>query len=134
MGVQSEDKCDCGRKLTGESARARDISRSGVIKVRNEVTLLGGDLARIGELGRFDVCQHHRAQRMIVDEAGDPERCDLLMVLTTSERHLHHPIGVRDEIVATIHDVRFDSFHQSKLILEMWERRRMKLKHEQNHT
>ena len=37
-----------------------------------------------------------------------------MMVLTTSERHLHHPIGVRDEIVATIHDVRFDSSHQSK--------------------
>ena len=25
------------------------------------------------------------------------------MVLTTSERHLHHPIGIRDEIVAMIH-------------------------------
>ena len=55
-----EDRCDCGRNLAGESARARDISRSGVTKVRNEVTLLGGDLAWIGELDTVDVRQHHR--------------------------------------------------------------------------
>ena len=113
MGVQSEDKCDCVRELTGDSARACDISRSGVIKVRIEVTLLGGNLARIGELGRVDVCQHHRAQRKIVDEIRDPERCDHLMVWTTNERHLNHPIVVRYEIVATIHVDGYDTIHQS---------------------
>ena len=69
-------------------------------------TCQSSDLARIGELGRVDVRQHHRTQRKIVDEVGDPERCDHLMVLSTSERHLHHPIGVRDQIVASIHVVR----------------------------
>ena len=74
------------------------------------------DLARIGELGRVDVRQHHRAQRKIVHQVRDPERCDHLMVLTTSEMHLHHPIAVRDEIVATIHDVRemFDPPEQKR--------------------
>ena len=91
-------------------------------------TSLRSDLARIGELGRVDMRQHHRSQLKIVHQVRDPERCDRMMVLTTSERHLHHPICVRDEIVATFHDVRNDSIHQSKLKLVMFERRGRKLK------
>ena len=71
--MQSEDRCDCVRKLRSESGRASDMTRSGVTKVRNDDPLLGRDLARIGELGRVDVWHHHRTQRMLVYEVGDPE-------------------------------------------------------------
>ena len=56
VGLESEDRCDCGRKLTGESARARDSTGTDVTKVRNDYPLVGCDLARIGELGSVDVC------------------------------------------------------------------------------
>ena len=68
-----EDRCDCGRNLAGESARARDITGTGVTKVSNDDTLVGGDLARIGELGRVDVFQHHRSQLKVVHQVCDPE-------------------------------------------------------------
>ena len=118
MGVQSEDKFDCSRMLRCEIAKAGDITRPGVQKVRNDVTFLGSDLTRIGELGRLYVCQHYRSHWTIVLQVGDPESCDRLIVWTTSERHLHHPIGVGDEIVASFHDVRNDLIHETKLILE----------------
>ena len=89
-----------------------DISRAK--EKKRDDTWQSSDLAGIGELGRVDVRQHHRSQWKIVNQVRDPERGDRLMVLSTSERHLHNPIGVRDEIVATIHVVRFDSIHQSK--------------------
>ena len=76
-------------------------------------TYLSSDLAGIGELGRVDVRQHHQNRWKIVHQVRDPERCDRLMVLTTIDRHLHNPIGVREEIISTIHVVRFDFIHQS---------------------
>ena len=84
-----------------------------MIKVRNEVALLGGDLARIGELGRVDVRQHHRTKWKIVHQVRDPERCDRLMVWSTIDRHLHHPIAVPYKIVATIHVACYETIHQS---------------------
>ena len=36
VGVQMEDKCECGRKLRSEIGRADDISRSVVTKVSND--------------------------------------------------------------------------------------------------
>ena len=81
--------------------------------------MLDGALARIGELSRVEVCQHNWRQWQIVYHVRDPERGNCLMVLSTIDRHLHHPIGGRDDLSAMIHDLRFDSIQQSKFDREM---------------
>ena len=116
--MESEYQCECGRKMRSQTGITSDMTRSGVTKVRNDDTLRGGDRARFGQLGRVNVCQHHRSQWKVVNQVSDPVRCDRLMLLTTNDPHLHHPIGVRDEIVTRIHVVRLmlerSSIEQSK--------------------
>ena len=65
-----------------------------------------GELARPGDLSRGDVFQHHRSQWKHAHQERDPGRCDRLTLLSTIDRHLHHPLAVADEKIAAIHDVR----------------------------
>ena len=58
---------------------------------------------RIAKLSRADVRTQQRGQRKIVEQVGDPEGCDRLMLLATGDRHLNHPIRARDEVIGTIH-------------------------------
>ena len=122
-----------GRHFRSEDGTSSHIEMK-LWQKRDDDTWMSIDLARIGELSRGDVRHHQRTQWKVVHQVRDPEWCDRLMVLSTIDRHLHHPIGVRDEIIASIHVVRFDSIHQSKLEVVMWERRRMKLENYQIHT
>ena len=73
VGMESENQFESCRRLISESERARDITRSSVSNVRKDDTVLGGDLAVIGELSRREVCHHQRSQWKVVHLVEDPE-------------------------------------------------------------
>ena len=61
-----------------------------------------GDLSHISELARGDL---RRTKGKFVHQVRAPECCDHLMLLTSIDRNLQHPIGVGDDIVGAIHEV-----------------------------
>ena len=61
-------------------------------KCGDDVSLFNGDLAGIDPLSRCDLCQEDLNQWKVIDTLGDPERCDALMVLSSVEGNLHHPL------------------------------------------